>query len=547
MQSMPVRSRSNICCLASVLGSLVLLCVALVTLRLPHSLAESATITVSDTVLGYTTKYIGATEGGSFDIDDLTDCGISTYRIWIGMSDVEYCDDDDPRGYIWECDQGGNTNYGSPAIATIKANPNVIDWNAWDVHINDPDYRWRTSKNPDTAFGTMVGALSANGIIPVLTLRNRDEDDWPAWAPDPPTTTADLNEWWQYCFAVAYWFNVRNSYGVTHFEVHNEPDLSSQGWSGTKAQYAQLLVPYAYDAVKTANDLAGIDTFIMASVESQMPFPRTYDYFDDVFYDADSCIEIADFHWYHMNGTYPLSDLEAAIDDVRGQITAHNPDGVIEPLWVSEYGNFSSNAYDNLREAIRTAQQLMIFSDKEVQGVHIFTFYDWGGSPGLVKASGTPTETYYSYRLMIRGLIGGKERLDHTASGFSGTTRTMVTRDAEYVYIIVLRDDVGETGTVSVDLTALGSGSGTVTVWEYSTANKDVVVQTPTMTNGQFTFTAPADGISLARTEGGPTMVQLSGLEVRSAGGWPWVVLVMLVLGVVGAVITLGLCLRGAK
>ena len=66
------------------------------------------TVTVHDTVVGTTTAYIGATEGGSFDVNDLVDCGIGTYRIWIGMSDVEYCDDDDPRGYTWGCDQAGN-------------------------------------------------------------------------------------------------------------------------------------------------------------------------------------------------------------------------------------------------------------------------------------------------------------------------------------------------------------------------------------------------------------------------------------------------------
>ena len=459
----------------------------------PASLSQETTITVSKSVIGVTPLYIGATEGGYFSVSDLTDSGINTYRIWIGMSDVEYCDDDDPGGYIWECDRAGNPQYGAPTVAEIKDNPNIINWENWDLHINDPSYRWRTGSNPDTAYGEMVSRLTQNGILPILGLRNRDEYDLPNWAPDPAFDEDDVNEWWQYCFSVAYWFNVRNTYGITHFQVHNEPDLSTQGWHGTQAEYVEL-VQIAYDALKTANDLAGIDTVIMSPVESQMPFPRTYTYFADVLDAADSEIQIADFHWYHMNGTYPLSDLEAAIDDVSGQIATHNPDGVMEPLWVSEYGNFSSPCeYDTIGEALLTARQLLIFSRKEVEGVNIFPFYDWGTVCGLVRADGAKTETYYAYRLMTRALVGGKERLGFTTSGVAD--EVMVAKDAEHIYVAVLNGG----GTVSVDLSDLRLGSATATIWEYSSTHKDEIVATTAISGGQFSFSAPSNGIALAR------------------------------------------------
>jgi hypothetical protein len=536
MPSMPVRSRSNISRLVSVLGSLVLLCVVLATLRLPHSLAESATITVSDTVLGKTTTYIGATEGGVFNISDLTNLGINTYRMWTKMDELEWWDDDDALAYL--CNE-----IGTPISTTIKLDQtsgftNTIPWEWWDEQFTGTYYTWSGNSREQ-----VIQQCVANGIAPVLVLRARDDHGKPDccsgnWAPIPnPTTEADLNEWWEHCFAIAYWLNVQHSYGITHFEVLNEPDYSGQGWTeygGTTAEYTKM-VQFAYDAVKFANDIAGIGTYIHAPVVASYGSSYVADSLDG----ADDEIQVVDYHNYDNDPT-------ASITGISSTIAAHNPDGVTEPIWVSEWGTYSSS-YDDFNRAMLTASQLLIFSEQEVEGVTIFGMYDWGSFSGLLDTSRNRTETYYSYRLMIRGLIGGKERLDHTASGFSGTTRTMVIRDAEYVYIIVLRDDVGETGTVSVDLAALGCGSGTVTVWEYSAANKDVVVQTPTMTNGQFTFTTPADGISLARTEGGPTMVQLSGLEAKSAGGWPWVVLVMLVLGVVGAVLTLRLCLRGAK
>jgi hypothetical protein len=502
-----------------VLGGAALLCVVLLFgVRLSRSRAESGTLIVHDAVLGQTTTYIGATEGGYFDVADLADCGINTYRIWIGMSDVEYCDDDDPRGYLWECDQVGNLNYGTPTSAAIKADTNVISWTVWDEHIDNPAYRWRTGNNPDTAFGAVVSDLHANGILPVLTLRNRDEFDWPAWAPNPPVTADDLEEWWQYCFAVAYWFNVRNSYGVTHFEVHNEPDLASQGWGGNQLQYTQLLVPYAYDAIKTANDMAGIETHVHAPVVANYASGYVAASLDS----ADGAIDVVDYHTY-------AGDPLASILGISATIAARNPDGITEPIWVSEWGTYDSS-YDDFGRAMLTADQLLTFSEQGIQGVNIFAFYDWGGVSGLVQADGTKTETYYAYRLMTRGLVGGKERLDHTTSGLGAGTRTMATRDAQYVYVVVLRDSVGMTGTLSVDMTAIGSGSGTVTVWEYSAANKGVVVE---MTDAAFSFTVPANGIALAQIGRDALSVRVNGLRV-TPGGWPWAALAVLVLAAAG-------------
>jgi hypothetical protein len=75
------------------------------------------------------------------------------------------------------------------------------------------------------------------------------------------------------------------------------------------------------------------------------------------------------------------------------------------------------------------------------------------------------------------------------------------------------------TGTLSVDMTAIGSGSGAVTVWEYSAASKDVVVETPAMTGATFSFTIPADGIALALVDRGTLAVKVS--DSRAApGGW---------------------------
>ncbi|TAF32972.1 MAG: hypothetical protein EAZ69_17140 [Oscillatoriales cyanobacterium] len=74
-----------------------------------------ATIKFSGTAAGVSTRYIGAVEGNiNFDLKDLQDLGINTYRIYGGMSRWESEDDDG--------------KYGWPEISQIKANPNIINW-----------------------------------------------------------------------------------------------------------------------------------------------------------------------------------------------------------------------------------------------------------------------------------------------------------------------------------------------------------------------------------------------------------------------------------
>ena len=452
----------------------------------------SASLTVHDVVLGQTSTYIGATEAGVFFMDDLTDLGINTYRLWTKMAELEWWDDDDARAATpWMC-----TEVGTPSIAEIKADQgsgfaNTIPWDWWEEQFTGTYYTWSGHSREE-----VIQQCVDNGITPVLVLRNRDDGNQPdacggAWAPDSPIEQADLNEWWEHCFAIAYWLNVLHSYGVTHFEVLNEPDLAGQGWHGTQAEYVQL-IQTAHDAVQFANDMAGIGTVIHAPVVSNSSSPYIAYSLDN----ADDEIAAVDYHTY-------ADDPSASLTTVKATIGAHNPDGVTEPIWVSEWGTYTSS-YDTFARAMLTAQQLLTFSKEEVEGVTVFGMYDWGGFDGLLDTDRARSETYYAYRLMTRGLKGGKERLDYAASGING--ELMVTRDAEHVYILAINGDA----TIDVDLSALGLGEGEVNVYEYSDTHKDAVVATPAMAGGQFSFSAPASGVVLAEVTPPPLAVELA-------------------------------------
>jgi hypothetical protein len=480
---------------------------------------SSASIVVGTTVLGQTTHYIGATEAAGFWIEDVDDLGINTYRLWTKMAELEWWDDDDALDGQWD-----DSEYGSPTIAQLKADPSLVPWAGWWDARFDETQSWRYGVQ--TRRG-IIAALVQNGITPVVVLRLYDNQGQPEmrpgaqWAPRPPVDDSFRNEWWEHCFAIAYWLNVRNSYGVTHFEVLNEPDWNCQGWCnnscpgfaasfcGSQAEYVQL-VQDAYDAVKFANDMVGLPTYIHAPVVASY----SSSYLAYSLQNADSQIQVVDYHTY-------ASDPTASIDSVQNTITSYNPDGVVEPIWVSEWGALWTT-YNTVARALLTAQQLMTFSEEGVEGVTVFNMYDWsttaGQDYGLIDlqddgmggANRVRTETYYAYRLMTRGLKGGKDRLQFTASGVSGDARTMVTRGGGKVYVLVINSGLTSIPDVQADLSALGMDNGTVQVYEYSSSNKDVIVATPSMTDGRFTFTAPANGIALAAVTPIPTSVTLA-------------------------------------
>src|ERR1041384_5473745 len=223
----------------------------MVVLTVLMSLSPAAAATYNVTVTGTTSiimeKSIGAVEGcDRFNVADLVDGGFKNYRIYGGTSRLETAD-------------GGGV-YCSPSIAQIKANINLIPWATWDTAFNRTDgYFWSGTctgiGGAQVSLASMLSALHANGIAPVFTVRNVDNNNAPAWAQamNPPNTPEDNNEWWEHVFATVYWVNVRNNLGVDDWQVHNEPDNLGQGWGGTMTDY-ETLVQQTRDAIKYVYD-----------------------------------------------------------------------------------------------------------------------------------------------------------------------------------------------------------------------------------------------------------------------------------------------------
>ena len=430
------------------------------------------TIKISGTPAGVSTRYIGAVEGNiNFDLKDLQDLGINTYRIYGGMSRWEPEDDDG--------------KYGWPSIDQIKANSNIINWAYWDRMMTNPpngsDYWWSGEPgkvwqgNARTIFKTLKQAK----IRPVVSIRNVDSSWNPSWALqlNPPRNQEDWNEWWEHVFATVYWLNVRNDYGVDDWEIHNEPDNRDQGWGGTRADYFEL-VKVAKDAIdfvyKTylpsrTYHIHGPKT-VGGSNWPAVALQEIPNYFDTVNvhnYDADISNYTRKVHGW-MNGT------------IRAD----------SPLWLGEWGSYQIS-YSDLSLALNLIKNLIRGSqsgDNYVYGSHIFCLYDWGKpglAEGLIGDGGKRRAGYYALRMGIRALQGGKSTFLPIAN--HPNLMTVATLDASKNVYLLAVNDRAKSDTVTADLSALiKAGKGTV--WEFSSRAMDAVVGSLTLKAGQATF-----------------------------------------------------------
>jgi hypothetical protein len=437
-----------------------------------------AALTVNGKQWGQSTCYIGATEGSSrFTIADLEDLGINAYHIYGGMS-------------RWEAQDDSNT-YGYPTSAQIKANPNVINWKQWDTVMTNPpsgsDYWWEPAPRWQGNARTLFSELEAAHITVVLDLRNRDDQNQPAWSPNPPVTTADWNEWWEHVFATVYWLDVRNHYNVTDFEVLNEPNIPHQGWTpqATEAQYFTLM-EYTYDAINYVfhTYLPGQTYHILAPATSGGNWP------EGILQHASHYFDSMDIHAY--------GNFQQGVQIVHHVMSSAGYSN--EPLWITEWGSYQ-RSYNSAPFGISLINDLITGSspgNDYVYGSTIFALYDYSTNyDGLIDYKGNRRIDYYALRMGIQALQGC--RPTYQSSVNSKDLLAITTVDASNnIYLLVTNKNAQAAYTVKADLSALRM-QATGTMWQFDANHLDSVVGTPSLINGTAAFTIPANSAVLLR------------------------------------------------
>lgn len=465
-------------------------------------------LTVTNTQIGITQQMVGAVEGdGGFAVADMTELGINNYRMYGGASRYEPVDDDGV--------------FGSPTIAQIKANPNVINWAAWDTQFNRSDgYFWSLyGAAEQVSSATMLTELENANIKVVMTVRPQDNNSTPAWMPAVPIATeAERNEWWEHVFATVYYINVTKGWNVDHWEIHNEPNQTGQGWAdngGTKEEYAEFAILTA-DAINYvyATYLGNRPRFIHAPTLSGNPNRSQWSpYLLDT---IDSTFNVFDYHWYGSNQGDQAAGYHA-------DIAAHNPDGVIEPIFNSEWGTYR-DSYNTQANAMSFSNQLYQMNQPSTyaMGSQVFSLYPWGSAfDGLITTTGAKTETFWAFKTLIPAMQGGKANYNVTTSAAT-SLNILGTKGADGKVYIAVINNTGTTYNITANVGAHVS-SGTAKVIEYSATNKAVQVAAPNVSGGQLTFTSNTGSILRVEiTSGGapqPTATPIPPTPTPAAGG----------------------------
>lgn len=442
-------------------------------------------VQISSTPIGKSTRYIGACEGNvDFEPADLVDLGINTYRIYGGMS-------------RWELEEDDGV-YGSPSIAQIKQNPNIIPWDRWDSVMSAPktgsDYAFSKKLNDRDLWQgsarTIFEALKQNNIRPVITIRNVDSRYNPAWARrlNPPNSEADRNEWWEHVFATVYWLNVRNDYRVDDFEIHNEPDAPTLGWQGNQNDYFEL-VRIASEAIAYVyNTYLPERTFHIHAPKTRQDsrWPKQAlasipNYFDTV-----------NVHNYSL-------DVSTYTRRVRNWID--KSELAYAPLWIGEWGTYTAG-YSDLEFSLNLIKNLIRMSQPgyaHVYGSHLFSLYDWGHDrdfEGLINAQGDRTLSYYAFRMAIRALQGGRNVLQIASSDPSLTV--MATQQDPSTTFLLLVNPQRRDRNIEAYFPNLTSAAQVI-AWEFSQSNLDTPIATLNLEEGSLSFGLPAKSSRLIR------------------------------------------------
>jgi len=438
------------------------------TITCPAPTPGGAIIVTSQTD-GVTEKSIGACEGDQgFKISDLRDIGIKNYRIWASALRHPWNDEDG----VW----------GSPTIAQIKANPNLIAWSLWDSTLRNTGFRSHGRSLYD-----MLTSLKSNDITPVLSLKNNWKD---VPGLTPPRTDADYNEVWENVFALVYAINVRNDLDINDWEVDNEPDLT---WPGTRDEYLKYSRS-TYDAIKYVYDkyLPG-KSFRFYDPVAGTGNGQDLTWVSESIRQNGDIIDVVD--WHHYVGS---SAGDAA--QIRGWINRY---GVGQKeLYLSEWGTYwgGYESHDNAMVFGKYLMEHSLVEGSYIDSSAIFSLYDWGKPgqstymPGLITQNSAKTRSYYAFRMVTRAFQGSKTRYVLQNVPSDPGLLVAATRGGGKLYLTVYNNG-GTTRNFAFDVSAHKT-SGGFKLRKYSSVVNDEIIGNPTFVNGIISVTSESGTIT---------------------------------------------------
>jgi hypothetical protein len=259
-----------------------------------------------------------------------------------------------------------------------------------------------------------------------------------------------------------------------------------QGWGGDLQEYI-LFTQQTYDAINYVYTtyLPGQSFRIYAPVST-----HANEWITESIIQNDAIVDVIDWHRYG-----PPADEATTL---HGWIDQYGSDGVHEELYLSEWGSYRGE-YTSVGSCLNYAKYLADhnLSTAYVASSAIFPFYDWTTRMiGLVAPDGTRRECFWAFRLMTRGLQGGKQQYAIThniPANISLTSVAAIDQMTGTLYVELVNKST-QNHTVTLDLSA-HAATGTVTFRQYSATYKDAVTGTASLVNGRVTFSVPKSAV----------------------------------------------------
>ena len=396
---------------------------------LPPGAAAQAppTLVVRDRAVGRTPLLIGANPGLTTAPNWeawLRDSRMNAAREWANMEEIEPDNEDGSYGN-GVADEAGFRAARAAVIAAPEANP-YLSWSG--LKLGGVDRR--------------VGTYARVRIATVVVLRHSGsgstkEANLPPWMANVPTSWADLWEWWEYCFAVAY--HTAGRYGVTRFTIHSEPDRAVQGFGGRVGDYARLLA-HGADAARAG--VRAADPALAATIHAPAlaePTAREGGFLRTILAANAGDVDVLDYHQY---GPSDGGEYAARPAEVRGIAAAA---GAARPVFVSEYNISRSGERGDVDDpadalALAEAQRQLVLSGVEGFLIYRFNYPSEFRNLSLVRSGSGSTRAlvdetigYQGFKQLATAAAGGKELLEVESSG---PAAWLATRDAERVHLL---------------------------------------------------------------------------------------------------------------
>ncbi len=524
--------------------------------------ASAADLTVSNTVIGKTPAYIGFNMGhflpGSNTAAWVQYSGANGYRVWASASYYEPKDDAGPYG-------DGVTNFAQfdARKTALRANPFGTDSNGvpyvnWTAFQNNWSNLNQASKGGRNAvvLDPMLDKLKAQNVHVIMEIQRSDSYDI--------STVGGEWEQWQHYYASAY--HLASKYGITDYQMYNEPDLDSIDANVNeyvmRLQLASDAVHAAIDDVNKANHtnlvanmsapvLAGSTTNFNRYASAILSKRRTDFEGNATSYDI---VNSWDAHRYGSTGATNAAVGSAYATEMqmfKQQVPALSPAGAnsMLPITYSEFNRYTSSTFaadstrslDNPADYSTLASQLLGMTSEDAKALYAFKFNQTNWT---VNGSVQPQKTGFYYvdessatkdttgathgaevmRLFAKGFAGERDRystsvpeVDTTSGASSRTYLASSSYDpAMGNYYVFTTNMATSANTGVLDLSAWNVQPGTyVSIEEVSTRRYGEVsqlVQVPA--NRKLTLTQPGQSVWLATIPQGqavaPTTINAS-------------------------------------